>query len=120
MTTTKTITRQVQFYANPTEFYTVEVYCDVVFGTFAFRSIGSTAVPQFHGIATDANGAPLILKDIVLSSNGRTYRTRTNAKGEFFFRASTIKPGPVQITGLKTVVKLQFTGTPIKSISIKG
>jgi hypothetical protein len=120
VTTTKTITRQVQFYANPTEYYTVEVYCDVVFGTFAFRSVGSTTVPQFHGIATDANGAPLVSKVIVLSSNGQTYRTMTNAKGEFFFRAETIKAGPVQITGLKSVVKLQFTGAPVKSIALKG
>lgn len=120
VTTTKTITREVQFYANPTEYYTVEVYCDVVFGTFAFRSIGSTSIPQFHGIATDANGAPLISKDIVLTSSGHRYRTKTNAKGEFFFRAETIKPGPVQIKGLKSVVKLQFTGAPVKTISIKG
>ena len=119
-TTTKTATRQVQFFANPTEYYSVEVYCDVIFGTFAFRSVGSTAAPQIQGLATDKLGKPLTLSEVVMVSNGHTFRTMTDANGQYSFRAATITPGAVHIATRNSKLALNFTGTPLHNLKITG
>jgi hypothetical protein len=119
-TTTRTITRQVQFFANPTEYYSVEVYCDVVFGTFAFRSVGSTVIPPIQGLATDKLGKPLPFSEVTLLLNGQTFKTMTDANGQYSFRASTITPGTVQLTTQGLSQTLKFTGTPLHNLKFTG
>lgn len=119
-TTTKTITRQVQFFANPTEYYSVEVYCDVIFGTFAFRSVGSSAGPVMVGRALDKLGKPLALSEVTLLSNGKHFRTISDANGNFSFRAATIQPGKAQIATRTAKQNLDFAGTPLRNLKIKG
>lgn len=120
ITTTKTITRQVQFFANPTEYYSVEVYCDVVFGTFAFRSVGSTVIPPIQGLATDKQGKPLPFSEVALLVDGQTFKTMTDANGQYSFRASTITPGTVQLTTQGVSQTLKFTGTPLHNLKFTG
>jgi hypothetical protein len=91
-TTTRTMTQQVQFYANPSEYYSVEVYSDVIFGTFAFQSVGTTSQSLLHGQLLDPQGKRMPFSEVVLSSGGRTYRTVTDANGNFSFHAEAINP----------------------------
>jgi hypothetical protein len=93
-----TIARQVKFYANPNEYYSVEVYCDVIFGTFAFRSIGSSSLERLKGRAFDRQGRPRRHSTVSLLSNGKTFRTATDADGAFSFRAATLGSGAALIS----------------------
>jgi len=116
--TTKTVSRQAQFNAGPNEYYSVEVYCDVIFGTFAFRPIGSSAAPPVTGQALNKQGKPLVSTEVSLTSGGRTFKTITDANGQFTFRANTIKPGPMRISSLNAHQDIGFTGSPVHNLKL--
>ena len=96
-TSQTTITRQVKFFAKPDEYYSVEVYCDVIFGTFAFRSIGVSSTDRIRGRLFDRDGKPRAFEEVVVTSGDQVFRTRTNKKGEFSLRAVTLGLGKARV-----------------------
>jgi hypothetical protein len=118
-TNATTITRQVQFFANPKEVYSVEVYCDVIFGTFAFRSVGSTATSRLGGRAIDQSGKSLPHTVITLTSQGRQFQTTTDADGNFAFHAATIGAGKAQLSTGATVQPIDVRATPTVNVELR-
>ena len=115
-TQTHSVSKQLQLNAGPQEFYSVEVYCDVVFGTFAFRPIQTAASPIFSGIARGKSNEPLANTEVTLVSNGRRFVTMSDESGRFAFRASTIPAGVAQIMAGPTTANVQIPGSPISNL----
>ncbi|MBL8241868.1 MAG: hypothetical protein JNM66_30870 [Bryobacterales bacterium] len=86
------ISNTVSLAAQPAERYSVEVYCDVVFGTFAYRAVPSGGTPSLTG--TVAGGAG---KLVTLMSNGRKFTTRADGEGRYAFHAAAIRPGRAEL-----------------------
>jgi hypothetical protein len=118
-TAATTITRQVQFFADPDEFYIVEVYCDVIFGTFAFRSIGSTAIERLRGRALDQFGHPIPYAEVTMISQGQQFQTVTDEEGNFSFRAATIGFGRARLEVGTAAHHLDLRGEPSDQIEIR-
>ena len=106
----RSIANTVQLFAQPDERYCVEMYCDVVFGTFAYRQIPASATPRLTGTASTTPGNPAAGEVVLLTNNGRKFTTRTDAAGRYSFHASTIKRGRSQLE--VKGVKRQFVLTP--------
>ncbi len=106
----RSITNTIELFARPDERYCVEMYCDVVFGTFAYRQIPASAEPQLTGSALADPGKPAAGEIVSLFNNDRRFRTRADAAGHFSFHASTIKAGKSQLE-LKGV-RREFVLTP--------
>ena len=117
-TTATTITRQVQFFADPDEFYSVEVYCDVIFGTFAFRSIGSTAIERIRGRALDRFGHPIPHAEVTMISQEQHFQTLTDAEGNFSFRAATLGSGRARLHVGTAAHDLDLRGEPDHQIEV--
>jgi hypothetical protein len=118
-TSTHTISRNLEFYGEPGESYSVEVYCDVIFRTFAFRQGGVSASPRVSGVAFDKNGKPLVSSEVTLISNGKSYVTQTDASGNFAFRSSSIAAGAAEIRAAGVVHPISFSGVTLSSLQLK-
>jgi hypothetical protein len=86
------ISNTVSLAAQPTERYSVEVYCDVIFGTFAYRAVSSAAAPVLTGTVVDGAG-----KTVTLVSNGRRFTTRADGAGRYAFHAAGIRAGRAEL-----------------------
>lgn len=114
-----TISRQVEFFANPKEYYSVEVYCDVVFGTFAFRSIDSSPIERLAGRLVDLEGLPVPNSEIVLWYHDQRFHSRTDENGEFSFRAGTIGFGEALLVAGETRERVELRGEPTTGLDIR-
>ena len=113
-TSTQTISNTIDLFAQPEEKYTVEIYCDVVFGTFAYRSVTSLVVPVLTGLA-EANAL------VTLVNNGKKFTTQADATGKYAFYADTIAPGASQVssgTVLKTIA-LTTSGSTALTLDVR-
>jgi len=99
----KKICNSIDLFARPDERYSVEVYCDVIFGTFAYRQVLAVPKPLLHGTAFGLGGKVLAKRTVTLINQGRKFTTRTDSAGRYAFHASTIKPGKfeVSVAGVK-------------------
>jgi hypothetical protein len=106
------ICNSIHLFARPDERYSVEVYCDVVFGTFAYRQVRSVRNPLVQGTTFGLGGKVLARKTVTLINEGRKFTTRTDAAGRYAFHASTIKPGKFQVSveGIKKTRTLSALG----------
>jgi len=50
------VSNKIELFARADERYSVEVYCDVIFGTFAYRQAPSSPTPLLQGIARGKDG----------------------------------------------------------------
>jgi len=94
----KKICNSIDLFARPDERYSVEVYCDVIFGTFAYRQVLAVPKPLLHGTAFGLGGKVLAKRTVTLINQGRKFTTRTDSAGRYAFHASTIKPGKFEVT----------------------
>jgi hypothetical protein len=117
-TSTHSIVKHLQFFGGPEEFYGVEVYADVIFGTLAFRPVAAAPQIRLGGILTDLNGKLLANTKVSVVSNGKHFTTTTDDKGAFAFRASTLQPGTVEISSGATKQAVNFTGTPVTGLKL--
>lgn len=116
--TTQTIT--ATFNAGPSEYYVVEAYYDNVFGTVLFRKLDMAQQSLVTGVATNASGQPMAKTLVTLTQNGKTFATRTNAKGEYTFRHSNLQ-GTVGKLKIGTVEKdVNLTGLKPQRLDLKG
>jgi len=118
-TQTQTLTRQVVLNAAATEIYGVDVFCDVVFGTFAFRQAVLSPAPKLSGKVLDKVGHPVPNSLVTLVNNKVQVRTQTNSAGEFAFRWGAIANGMVQLSANGATLEVAFSGAPFSGLEIK-
>jgi hypothetical protein len=94
---TRKVSNTIHLFAGPDERYSVEVYYDVIFGTFAYRQVRSSPIPVLKGMAFGKDGKVAALKIVKLINQGRKFTTRTDSAGRYAFHANTIKPGKFQV-----------------------
>jgi hypothetical protein len=68
-------------YAGPTD---IAVYYDTVYKSFLFVPLQSGTL-SLSGTLTNSNGTPVPRREVTVVANGTTYRTFTNAKGQYRF-----------------------------------
>ncbi|HXI26668.1 MAG TPA: carboxypeptidase-like regulatory domain-containing protein [Pyrinomonadaceae bacterium] len=88
-------------YTGPTD---VAVYYDVLYKTFMFAFV-EDKLDAFHGNVSDALGKPVSWKQVVVTSQGKRYRTYTDANGDY--RVFGQISGPVRIRVGKTIRRLR-------------
>lgn len=88
-----TITNSLHFSAEPTELYSVAIYCDVIFGTFAMQLVPVFEHPILSGLLSDLKGRPVFETEVTLFNNGKQFTTLTDSSGRYAFHAGTIKSG---------------------------
>ncbi|HUS08605.1 MAG TPA: hypothetical protein VMZ52_20030 [Bryobacteraceae bacterium] len=88
-------------YTGPTD---IMVFYDRLYKTFLFRPL--TDPIRFQGVLTSTGGRPIAGRELALTFKGRTYRTVTNARGEYRF--------PVAVAG-----NVEFrTGTVTRRVNV--
>jgi hypothetical protein len=114
VTSAQTSKAVVKLSCEADEFYTVDVYFDRIFGTFATKMAPQAAKARIAGQVVDAHGAPAAGQMVTLETAGRSYTTWSNAQGRFSFRSSAIKSGPASLSaapGVRVGVTLQLGKT---------
>jgi hypothetical protein len=102
-----TVSNSIGLFANANERYVVEIYCDVVFGTFAYRQVVTSTTPLISGKAVPN-------QIITLLNNRKKFTTRSNSSGNYSFHASTIKPGNSLLESAGVKRTFQFTAPGMK------
>jgi hypothetical protein len=74
----------------------VVVYWDTIYNSYMFAF--AVAPPGVTGVITDKLGKPVPHTAVTLSAGPKTFRTFTDAKGEYRFYDTP--PGPVKVTAL--------------------
>jgi hypothetical protein len=67
-------------YTGPTD---IMVFYDTLYKTFMFRPL--TDPIRFQGVLTSTGKRPIAGREVAMTFKGRTYRTVTNARGEYRF-----------------------------------
>lgn len=93
----RAISNSISLFAGPAERYSMEVFCDVIFGTFAYREAGSAADPVLDGTIRGGDGRAAAGELVTLINNGRRFTTRADAGGRYAFHAKTIRPGRAEL-----------------------
>jgi hypothetical protein len=79
-------------YAGPTD---MAVYYDSVWKTFMFAPIASSVFPSMRGTVRSLAGAAQAGREVVVVTNGATYRTVTAANGQYRVFGKLV--GPIQV-----------------------
>jgi hypothetical protein len=85
-------------YSGPTN---MAVYYDVLYKTFAFIPIDPALPPALRGSVISRSQKPVSGKEVIVVANGATYRTFTNAKGEYRLFGEISGPLQLQVEGVK-------------------
>jgi len=104
---TRKVSNTITLFARPDERYSVEVYCDVIFGTFAYRLAATSPTPLLKGTARSTDGKIAAGQIVTLINEGRKFTTRADAAGRYAFHATAIKTGKFEIS----VAGIKKTGT---------
>jgi hypothetical protein len=115
----RTITNTVDLFAGPTEIYSVEIYVDVIFGTFAYRSVPIPAAAKLAGTVHDSLNKPMPFAEITVINNGRRFVTRANAHGRYAFHSAGITPGHTIISSGHAQAEVSFVGQPLGNLNLK-
>jgi hypothetical protein len=100
-------------YTGPTE---MEVYFDTVYSTFLFRPLEPGTPLAVEGMLKSRAGKPVPRKEVTIVANGVTYRTFTNAKGEYRFFGKIHGPVKLQSSG---VIKSLPSVAPSRPIELR-
>ena len=108
------------FYAGSREIYTVAIYYDRIFGTFAFKKVFPLKTDIVSGVALAADGRPMERQLVTLTVGGRKFSTRTDSEGRYSFRSSTIGGGDGRIEAgdVTKAVRLQ-RGKPLRNLELR-
>jgi hypothetical protein len=106
-------TAQVDLYAEADEFYSVTVYYDTVFGSFAFRQAPTSGDSVVTGVATGADGQPASNQMVTLTADGKRFTAFTDATGRYVFHASEIPngAGTLSIGALRRPIRVTRVGS---------
>jgi hypothetical protein len=107
------------FHADADEFYSVAVYYDRIFRTFAFQPVPSGA-EWLSGRALLANGQPMAKQIVAVTVGGKKFSTRTDAQGRYSFRASNIADGDGELVigNLKKILRIE-TNKPMRNLELR-
>lgn len=83
-------------YTGPTD---MGVWYDRIYKTFMFRPVNTDQKPGLKGTLKDRNGKPVALKEITVVAHGTTYRTFTNARGEYRLYGDVSGPVTIRANG---------------------
>jgi hypothetical protein len=112
-TVTLTVACPSPSYNGPVE---MNIYWDVLYGTFLFVPVVDTALVQ-QGVITSSAGKPEPGDLVELALDGKTYRTYSDYRGRYRFvmpsanAKSAPKEGELSVKGEKLTVPLGSTGT---------
>jgi hypothetical protein len=110
----------VQLNAQADELYSVAVYYDTVFGTFAFQGVASGSV-KISGKSLDVNGKPRSNEIVTLMIGGQKFTTRTKPDGSFAYRATTIPAGAGSVTAAGVAKTFQFAeARPVIGLELRA
>jgi hypothetical protein len=118
--TKRTVTDTLDLYAGPTEIYSVEIYTDVIFGTFAYRSVPAPAAAKLAGTVHNTLNRPVPHAQVVLMNNGKRYVTRADAHGHYAFHSAGITPGETAISSGAAHIQVSFAGKPVGNLNLKA
>ena len=118
--TAQSFTQQFTFNGSPDDYYGGEVYFDVVFGAFAFRSVpaAQTAV-AVSGTLADRRGAPVANQPVTVSLASRTFLSATDASGRFAFKLPGADPGRLRVSAKAASASVSYRGAPISGLVLK-
>jgi hypothetical protein len=95
----KTATQSFTFNSNPNEYYSCEVYFDVVFGAFAFRVVNPAAASSIvKGTVVNSQGKAVPDARVVARVGSRIFITAADASGRFGFRLPGFQKGMIRIS----------------------
>ena len=81
----------------------MDVYYDALYMTFAFVP-NELSPDALHGAVSSSQGKPVVAQLVTATAAGVTYRTYTNAKGEYHF--SKQFSGPIDVQTGSTALHL--------------
>jgi hypothetical protein len=67
-------------YTGPTD---IAVYYDRIYQTFMFQALAPGAAPRVKGLVTNQAGRPVANAEVTVTSHGVSYRSYTDARGEY-------------------------------------
>jgi hypothetical protein len=112
--TSNTFTNSYKLFGNGNEHYALEVYFDVVFGVYAFRSVPiNSQSPVISGSVRYESGAVIPHSEVTVSSLGKRYVSRTDASGKYKMRLPGIAPGDLVIFSGTTALQVNYDGRPL-------
>jgi hypothetical protein len=82
-------------YTGPTD---MGVYYDVLYKTFLFAPV--TGPAQFKGTLSSRSRQALAGREVIVTANGRTFRTFTNARGEYRIPERISGPAELRVAGV--------------------
>lgn len=113
-----TITHLVDLVAAPMEIYSVQIYLDVIFGTFAYRlDVPLPKAVRVTGTVIDGAHKPIPFAEVTLVNNGREFVTRADAHGNYAFRSPSITPGKTVIRSGQMQNEIAFKGQPLTNVN---
>lgn len=87
----QTVTLAVNLVSGPTDNFTLAIWYDTLFGTWAFQQLEPVSQPVVSGQGAEPGEV------VTLESAGRVHATVANAQGHYAFRAPNIAPGRAQL-----------------------
>jgi hypothetical protein len=107
------------FHADADEIYSIAVYYDRIFRTFAFQPVpnGNT---WLSGRALRSNGQPVPKQVVHVTVGGKRFSTRTDAQGRYTFSAANIADGngELVIGNMKKNIQIQKS-KPIRDLELR-
>lgn len=98
----------------------LDVYFDNVYRTILLLpNEPLVGQPRIRGTAQDARGRPLSGQVVTLKIGGRSYRVRSDGKGNFSFRFSSIPTGTGMLSVGNQSYRINYTGSP-KHLTLQG
>jgi hypothetical protein len=114
-----TISDTADLFAGTDEIYSMEIYVDVIFGTFAFRKVPVAPAALLAGTVHNTFNRPVPYAEVTLVNNGRRYLTRANAQGRYAFHSTSIAAGQTAISSGAAQVQVAFAGKPLANLNLK-
>jgi hypothetical protein len=102
-------------YTGPTD---VAVYYDLMYKTFLFKFVTTNMAvvdAPFEGVVVSESGTPVAGKEITVVVDGASYRTFTNAAGEFRIFGPKSAPAQVRVDGVQAAA-LQWGDTSVIAV----
>jgi hypothetical protein len=105
-----TYSNTYKMFGSGSEHYAFEVYFDVVFGVFAFRSVPVSPPVTISGIVRSEAGHALRNTAVEITTSKRTYFAKTNEKGEYSASLPNIDQGDLGISAGSVQLRVPYQG----------
>jgi hypothetical protein len=116
----QTFSQQYTLNGNGNEYYSCEVYFDVVFGTFAFRDMTAmNQQPALSGTLTDKDGKVIPSSTVIVTMGNRRFSTNSDSLGQFSLNLPGIKSGHLKLISDTAEAQVEYNGTPIRNVSLQ-